>query len=642
MRRKKVKKGKNEKKFKNLTEITTDWIWEVDKNGIYTYVSPKVKELLGYEVSEILGKTPFDLMPEEEAERVSRIFREKVIYKRPFYGLENINYHKDGHLIILETSGIPIFDEKGQLKGYRGIDRDITERKRAEDKLKQYQFMVEFAHDAIFFKDLKSRYIIANNKTLEAFGLPREKVIGKNDYEIMPDKKEARMNVEDDQIVFKTGKPKEIVKHITGADGNEYWFQAIKTPQFDDKGKGNVVGLVGVARDVTELKRAQDEVVAARDYTDNIIKSMIDTLIVADSKGKIKTINPATVNLLGYKEEELIDKPVATVFEKGKEVTPFKGTRMKKLIEEGSIRDYDMTYKTKSGEKIPVSFSGSVMRDKEENLIGIIGVARDMRETRKLISNLENVIQELEQTQNQLIQKEKMASIGQLAAGVAHELNNPLTIILGHLELLLKEAKDQKIKNDLKIVYPETKRCAEIVESLLEFSRKSEFKLEPVSINRILTSTLRLIEYQLTLKNIKVIKYKHSLPKISGDANRLRQVFNNLIWNASASMPKGGEIRISTFPDDEKKNVKIVFSDTGRGIPEEKQKRIFDPFFTTAEPGKGIGLGLYASYTIIDAHGGKIEVESQLNKGSTFTVTLPLTPPKSGKTRLPHQRSIKA
>ena len=140
------------------------------------------------------------------------------------------------------------------------------------------------------------------------------------------------------------------------------------------------IALMNMLRDAEQSKKELEKV---KDYTDNIIKSMIDTLIVVDPDAKIKTINKATSDLLGYKEEELIGKPVATIF--AEEDTPFKWTRMKKLIEEGSIRDYDMTYKTKSGEKIPVSFSGSVMRDKDDELVGIVGIARDMREIRRLM-----------------------------------------------------------------------------------------------------------------------------------------------------------------------------------------------------------------------------------------------------------------
>ena len=135
------------------------------------------------------------------------------------------------------------------------LSANILRRKKAEEKLKQYQFMVESAHDAIFFKDLESRYIIANNETLETFGLPREQVIGKNDYELMPNKEEARKNIEDDQLVFKMGKLTEITKHMTSKEGERRWFQAIKVAQFD--GRGNIVGLVGIARDITSLKLAE-------------------------------------------------------------------------------------------------------------------------------------------------------------------------------------------------------------------------------------------------------------------------------------------------------------------------------------------------------------------------------------------------
>ena len=144
------------------------------------------------------------------------------------------------------------------------LEKEAAERKltkealwRAEEQIGSYQFIVESAHDSIFFKDLESRYLIINTKTADVFGLPKEQVVGMNDYEIMPNKEEARKNVEDDQLVFKTGKPKEITKHMTGADGKEYWFQAIKVPKFNDK--GNVVGLIGIARDITEQKRAMKE-----------------------------------------------------------------------------------------------------------------------------------------------------------------------------------------------------------------------------------------------------------------------------------------------------------------------------------------------------------------------------------------------
>jgi len=155
----------------------------------------------------------------------------------------------------------PTYEELGQR--IKELEKEAGKRKETEEELRKYQFMVESAHDAIFFKDLESRYISANDKTLEAFGLSREDVIGKNDYALMPDQKEAKKNVYDDQIVFKSGKPTEIFKHMTGADGKEYWFQAIKVPQFDNDEK--VIGLVGIARDITDRKRAEEALLRERD-----------------------------------------------------------------------------------------------------------------------------------------------------------------------------------------------------------------------------------------------------------------------------------------------------------------------------------------------------------------------------------------
>ncbi|MEA1964012.1 MAG: ATP-binding protein [Candidatus Aerophobetes bacterium] len=150
----------------------------------------------------------------------------------------------------------PIACEVCRQQGILLLGADITERKKAEERLKQYQFMVESANDAIFFKNLESRYVIANKKTLEAFGLSSKEVIGKNDYEIMLNKKEAEKNVEDDRVVFKTGKPTEIIKQMTGADGKKHWFQTIKVPQFDDERK--MIGLIGIARDITARRRNEN------------------------------------------------------------------------------------------------------------------------------------------------------------------------------------------------------------------------------------------------------------------------------------------------------------------------------------------------------------------------------------------------
>lgn len=242
----------------------------------------------------------------------------------------------------------------------------------------------------------------------------------------------------------------------------------------------------------------------------------------------------------------------------------------------------------------------------------------------ELEQRVEERTRELEEAQAQLLQSEKLASIGQLAAGVAHEINNPLGVILGFSQVILKKLPDtDSLRKPLSSIEREGLRCKKIVQGLLDFSRRSPQKLELLSLNDVVDAACELSEYQITLDNVKIIKgYAPKLPLIEGDANQLQQVFTNLVINAHHAMPQGGTLRIITRAAGDK--VQAVVSDTGVGIPPENLKNIFDPFFTTKEVGKGTGLGLSISHGIIDAHGGKIEVDSQVGVGTTFVVTLPV------------------
>jgi PAS domain S-box-containing protein len=191
----------SEDRFRSLVETTSDWIWEVDKNGVYTYVSPKIRDILGYEPEEILGKTPFDLMPAVEAKRISDIFSAIVVSQKPFKELENINLHKDGHEVTLETSGNPFFDKAGQLVGYRGIDRDITRRKDLEHKLKmseeKYRLLFTTENDAIIIVDAESRRIVdANGSALQLYGYGKEEILKLKGHDLSsePEKSKAAID----------------------------------------------------------------------------------------------------------------------------------------------------------------------------------------------------------------------------------------------------------------------------------------------------------------------------------------------------------------------------------------------------------------------------------------------------------------
>ncbi len=233
---------------------------------------------------------------------------------------------------------------------------------------------------------------------------------------------------------------------------------------------------------------------------------------------------------------------------------------------------------------------------------------------------------ELREMQAHLIQSEKLASLGKLAAGIAHEINNPLGGILIYSNLLLEDIGEKSpYHENLKKIVKETSRCKNIVRGLLEFARPKEPETSLININEIVESALAIMERQTLFQNIKIKKtYTSDLPKIVADGAQLQQVFMNIILNAAEAMDGDGRLTLSTSLNEDGSYIEAQFSDTGHGIKEEDQKRLFDPFFSTKEVGKGTGLGLAISYSIIQKHKGTIEVDSQIGKGSTFTVRLPV------------------
>ena len=233
--------------------------------------------------------------------------------------------------------------------------------------------------------------------------------------------------------------------------------------------------------------------------------------------------------------------------------------------------------------------------------------------------------QELERMQAQLIRSEKLASLGELAAGIAHEINNPLTGILVYSSLIKNDARlDPDLKNDLDTVIQETERCATIVRGLLDFSRASVPQKTWLSVHDVLDASLALVKKQAQLRNITInLDYCPVVAPIFADPQQLEQVFVNIFLNASYAMADGGTLTIATTTDREGTGVVVKIIDSGCGIPEENLPKIFDPFFTTKDS-RGTGLGLSISYGIVESHGGTIEVESALGVGTTFIIHLPV------------------
>jgi PAS domain S-box-containing protein len=390
---------------------------------------------------------------------------------------------------------------------------------------------------------------------------------------------------------------------------------SLKITQGEKRFNENDVKLVSIfagnAAFSIENARVYEEIASAKAYIENIIKSMIDTLIIINPDGTIKSINRAMENLLDYREEQLAGLPADVIFQ-NTEDNPFKGDKLKELIEAGSVQNRELVYITRNGEDVPVMFSGSALHDEAGATLGIVGVAKDMRDVKKL--------------QDDLLQSRKLASIGELGTGIAHELNSPLAGLLMLVDVLLrrtpKEDRNYPLLEETKTAI---KFCKDIVAGLLAFSHAPKGKFASVNCNEAIDGILSFMGHQLEVRNIKITRnLAADLPNINGDMSQIQQVFLNMITNARDSMPGGGEITITTRSSG--REVLILFSDKGCGIPRENLQKIFDPFFSTKPRGEGTGLGLATSIGIVQMHKGRIEVDSEVGIGTTFKIIFPAIP----------------
>jgi len=309
----------SEERFQDIALSSADWIWEGDKNGRYTFASGKVKQILGYVPEEIIGKTPFELMPKEEAERISEIFKKISSEKKPIVDLENWNLTKEGEKICLLTNGVPILNEKGELLGYRGVDKDITERKKAEKALREseerFRAISETAQDSIFIKDRTLKYTQVNPAMEKLFGVPASKLIGKTDDDLF-DKVAASHIREIDSRVLKG----EIVEeeHTKKVKGIPFTFHIIKVPMRN--ASGEIIGLCGIARDITERKRAEKELRESKNEIEHLHKiatQMESTQseeevyqLTVDTAEKILQFNICEVYMV--EEDKLVVKAVSS------------------------------------------------------------------------------------------------------------------------------------------------------------------------------------------------------------------------------------------------------------------------------------------------------------------------------------------
>lgn len=365
------------------------------------------------------------------------------------------------------------------------------------------------------------------------------------------------------------------------------------------------------ARDITNEKQKELELI--RFF--NVAENSVNPIQITDLNGKMIYVNKAFTNASGYTKEELIGKN-PRVFGSGKSSSKF-WDRMWDTISSGKVWVGEVENKSKDNTAFFTQLLVSPILDKDGKVSGYFGIHRDLSEKRTL--------------ERQLIHTQKMESIGTLAAGIAHEVGNPLASISALVQVAQRSTEDPFVNEKLSLVKSQITRISKIIRDLVDFSRPSNYELNLTDINESIKEAVEITKVGTKAKDISfIVELSKKIPKLPLIADQIQQVFVNILLNAvdaiteKSSLTKEEKIIVTATSDEE--YVTISFSDSGKGIKEENLQKIFEPFFTTKKEGRGTGLGLWVSYGIVKSFQGDIQVKSKLNKGTTFIIKLPMNP----------------
>jgi PAS domain S-box-containing protein len=651
---------KSEEKFGALVENSLDGIAVVQEERIL-FVNRVLLEMFGCQKADEMVGHPFTefVSPEHRDLMVERgRTREKGEYAPSDYEFKALR--KDGSRFDAELS-VGIITFEGQA-ARQAVLRDITERKRAEEALKEsedkYRTILESIEEGYYEVDISGNLTFFNDSLCRIHGYSRDELMGMN-YRQYADEETAKKVHQAFNRVYSTGKPAKGFdwEHIR-KDGTKARAEISVSLMKDAKGQR--IGFRGIMRDITERRRAEDALKESEQRYRTLVESSTDAILMTDKERKAVTCNQAFLNLFGYEKREIEGKSIRIIHQSDESFASF-GKTAYPSIEKGDFFRTEWEFMHKDGTTVlPVEIVKSAVRSPDGSIAGYIAVIRDITERKR-------AEEERGRLETQLLQSEKMASIGQLAAGVAHEINNPTGFVSSNLKTLsdyqndmlslIKEYRNlisdlranlgntqvldslteqaerigalesevdidfimDDTPNLIKDCQEGTERIKKIVIDLKDFAHPGEQKFQYADINKNLDSTLNVVWNELKYK-ATVTKEYGELPEVKCYPQQLNQVFMNLLVNAAQAIEKEGEIRISTQALDGQ--VQIRISDSGSGIPKENLSRIFDPFFTTKEVGKGTGLGLNVAYNIIQKHKGTIDVESEVGRGTTFTIRL--------------------
>jgi PAS domain S-box-containing protein len=629
-----------EEHYRSLVESNSDWLWEVDLEGRYTYVSPQVQTILVYSPGDMIGRRCTDFMPADEAEQMAALFQRVAAAAAPIVRLRNRNITRDGRIVVLETSGTPIFDETGALKGYRGIDRDVTEREestRDRDRLRSelernvnlLEHVLNGIPDIIGVQDAHHGIIRYNEAGYRTLGMSRDQVEGAHCFNLLG--RPTPCGECPTAEAVQTGRNARIEKFVPELG---LWFDARAYPVKD--ASGNVTYVIEHLRDITDQKQMEEQMRMESAFRHAVVQNAAEGICACHAVPDYPFVNFTVWNdhmteLTGYTQDEINRLGWYQSVYPDPETRERASSRMKAMRQGEHLQSEEWTITCKDGSARTLSISSSAFT-LGDGTPQVLAVMQDI--TQRVQS--EKALRDQEQ---RLRQAEKMEAIGQLAGGIAHDFNNQLAGILGYAEMLQQSIRDRK---DLRLyvsrILSSAERSARLTRQLLSFARKGPMEMEPIELRSVISDVISILHRSID-KRIEVAESFDSTPcRTRGDASQLENALLNIGINARDAMPEGGRIEFSTRvvdvapgellgqpPAAPGRYVRISVRDTGAGMDEATRSHLFEPFFTTKPRGKGTGLGLPAVYGIVQAHKGFITVESSLGRGTTFSIHLPAT-----------------
>ncbi|HMA22973.1 MAG TPA: PAS domain S-box protein, partial [Gemmatimonadaceae bacterium] len=487
----------------------------------------------------------------------------------------------------------------------------VEEERRARDAVEQsqarYRNLFETATDAIYTLDARGFFTDVNEATCEMAGCSREDLVGRNPLALIATREVGAVKEHFTSALAGTARRYEC--HFVRSDGTRRLASVTNTPI---RHGTDVVGILGVARDVTvERERALALERSEARYT-RLVESASDAIFTVEPGGLLTAVNRSLERASGRSRRDLIGAPVASLVDSRDQVGVAQALRE---TFRGQRRRIELRYPAADGEVRLCSLTLTPLVERER-VAGALGIVRDVTDEKRLTE--------------QLLQQEKLAAVGQLVSGVAHELNNPLASVTAFAQLLLAAPPDAPTDHQaLEAINQEARRAAKIVSNLLTFARQHQPERTVADINRVIDDTLELRRYALRTANVAIeTSLDDDLPLTWADPFQLQQVVLNLLTNAEHALAAwDGErcLRVATESNNDRLIIRV--SDSGPGIAPEHLQRVFNPFFTTKPVGEGTGLGLSISDGIVREHGGRIRAESQVGHGATFTIDLPYVVP---------------